>query len=106
MNTMHGPNWSKLLLLLVFIGLFTIGCTTPKGNPEEGKRWYMMNRCYACHGLNGDDGKGPMIRGVGLGYRYFHSTVRNANSQIMRPFPESKLSDQDIADIYAWLEAK
>ena len=71
-----------------------------------GKRWYMMHNCFACHGLNGNDGKAPVIRGIDISYRSFISTVRDADSPIMPKFPESKLADQDVADIYAWLQEK
>jgi len=106
MKKLAGTNWLKLIILLPVAALFLAACTTPDGNPEDGKRWYMMHNCFACHGQNGDDGKAPEIRGTGISYRSFHGTVRNANSPIMKKFPESVISEQDVADIYAWLNVK
>lgn len=95
----------KSILFLAFFSLFLAACTTPKGDPASGKRWYMMNNCFACHGLDGNDGKGPEIRGKGTSFRSFLSTIRNANSPIMPKFPETKITKQEVADMYAWLES-
>ncbi len=106
MKNRHGVTYLKPVLFLAIVSLLIVACTTPKGNPAEGQRWFMMNNCFACHGLNGDNGKGPVIRGIGISFRSFISTVRNANSPIMPKFPESKITDQEVADIYAWLQEK
>lgn len=94
--------WS-IFTTLIFV-LIISACTSPKGKVEDGKRWYMMNNCYGCHGLNGNDGKGPKINTDDLSFRHFLSIVRDANSPIMPKFPEEKVSRQDVADIYAWLK--
>lgn len=99
-------NYSWLLPVGCFLILFISACSTPPGSAEDGKRWYMMHNCYSCHGLNGDDGQGPVIDTSKMSYRRFNSVVRNARSPIMPLFPEDKLSDQDIADMYAWLKTK
>jgi mono/diheme cytochrome c family protein len=88
---------------LAIVALFFSGCTAPDGNPVDGKRWYNMHNCWSCHGPNGDDGKALPLRGTGISYRGFQAKVRNADSPIMPKFPESKISKQDVADIYAWL---
>ncbi len=52
----------KLIMGLLFLCLFFFsGCSAPPGNPEDGKRWYMMHNCYSCHGLHGDDGRAPRL---------------------------------------------
>jgi mono/diheme cytochrome c family protein len=81
-------------------------CSTPQGNPADGKRWYSMHHCFACHGPNGNDGKGPKIDNPDMGFRKFLGIVRNARSPIMPKFPEEKISTQDVADIYAWLKTQ
>ena len=87
-----------LLCLIIF------GCSGPKGNKEDGPRWYKMHNCFACHGSNGNDGKAPKIKNLDMGFRTFRSIVRDAGSPIMPKFSEEKLSDQDIADIFEWLK--
>jgi len=96
----------RLLLAVIGLSLLLAGCTTPKGNAEDGKRWYMMNNCYSCHGLNGNDGKAPVIDANDISFRTFLGYIRDANSQIMPKFPEEKISKQDAADMYAWLKTK
>lgn len=96
----------SLAALLALLTLLLAGCTAPDGNPADGERWYGMHHCFSCHGPNGDDGKGPKIRGTGISYRVFQAAVRNANSPIMPKFPESKVPKQDVADMYAWLNEK
>ncbi|MEE4167078.1 MAG: cytochrome c [Desulfocapsaceae bacterium] len=96
----------KLFLpLIVLAGTAIVlgACTTPKGNVDNGKRWYMMNNCYSCHGLHGNDGKAPHIDADDLSFRRFLAIIRDAKSPIMPKFPEEKVSRQDAADMYAWL---
>ena len=95
-----------LSIVVIVMAAIIVSCTTPAGNPEDGKRWYMMHNCFACHGLNGNDGKGPVIDTDRYSYRKFLKIVRNANSPIMPKFPESKIPAQDVADMYAWLQTK
>lgn len=99
------PFLRKLIMVLPFLfPLFFSGCGAPPGNPEEGKKWYMMHNCYSCHGLHGDDGRAVKIAGIKMGFGSFVQKLRSTDSAIMRSFPESKISQQDAADIYAYLK--
>ena len=103
-HTKH--RWMSLIPFL-FLGLLMVsGCTTPKGNAENGKRWYSMHNCFACHGPNGDDGKAPVVSDLEMSYWRFERIIRDAGSPIMPKYPEEKISDQDVADLYAFLKAK
>lgn len=93
-------------VVLVSAALFISSCSTPMGNPEEGKRWYSMNNCYACHGVNGNDGKAPVVNNLDMSFWRFKRIIRDAGSPIMPKYPEEKISDQDVADIYAFLKAR
>lgn len=90
-----------LLLCLVFVG----GCSAPPGNPADGKKWFMMNNCSSCHGPNGDDGRAVHIAGIKMGFGSFVRKLRTTDAPIMPHFPESKVSQQDAADIYAYLKS-
>jgi mono/diheme cytochrome c family protein len=85
--------------------LILTACFTPKGDIEEGKRWYVMHNCYACHGNNGNDGRAAEITGIDMGFSSFVRFLRNPDSPSMPPFSESKLPKDDAADIYAWLRS-
>lgn len=98
--------WLLVLFLLCMGALIVSACSTPMGNPVDGKRWYSMHNCFACHGPNGDDGKGPVVKDLKMGYWRFERIIRNAGSPIMPKYPEEKISDQDVADLYAFLKAK
>lgn len=87
-------------LTFLFIG----GCGTPAGNPEAGKKWFTMNNCNSCHGPNGNDGRAANIAGLDMGFGRFVRKLRRTDAPIMPPFPESKVSEQDAADIYAYLK--
>jgi mono/diheme cytochrome c family protein len=98
---------SRFFLPAVLFGslLFLAACSTPPGNPENGKKWFLMNNCSACHGPHGNDGKAPHIAGLDLSFGSFLRKLRSADSAIMPEFPESKVSKQDAADIYAYLKS-
>ena len=93
-------------LLLMFLGIVILsGCSTPVGSADDGKRWYSMHNCFACHGPNGNDGKAPVVNNLDMSYWKFERIIRNAGSPIMPKYPEEKISDQDVADLYAFLKA-
>ena len=106
MQEQHCVSTFFMAMLFGLSLVLAAGCSAPAGNPEDGKRWYNMHNCFACHGLNGNDGKGPIIDANSLSYGKFKSIVRNANSPIMPKYPKEKISDQDVADIYAWLKTR
>lgn len=89
---------------LAFLTLLS-GCTSPKGDIAEGKRWYRMHNCSACHGENGHDGRGPDIAALDMSYRAFVSRLRTTETQVMPAFPKEKINDQDAADILAYLQS-
>ncbi|MGI9538163.1 MAG: c-type cytochrome [Desulfocapsaceae bacterium] len=97
--------FTPVFLLLLVIALLS-GCSTPMGNPLDGKRWYSMHHCFSCHGPNGNDGKGPVVKDLTMSFWRFERIIRDAGSPIMPKYPEEKISDQDMADLYAFLKAK
>ena len=90
---------------MLVITFLPAACSTPQGNAGNGKRWYTMNNCSACHGPNGNDGKAVPIAGLDMGFSSFVNKLRTTDAPIMPPFPESKVSPQDAADIYAFLKS-
>ncbi len=100
---LHVRNFSLPIFVLIAVILALAACSAPKGNADDGKRWYMMNNCYGCHGLHGSDGKAPVINTEKLSFRRFLATIRDADSPIMPRYPEKKVTRQDAADMYSWL---
>ena len=77
----------------------------PAGNAERGKNIYMEQLCYTCHGTvgqGGDRGSGPKIYPNPFPYAAFVMQVRKPR-QVMPPYAEKNVSDQDLADIYHYL---
>ena len=99
-------NAIPVLFLAAFLIAAATSCSTPAGNPADGERWYSMHNCFACHGPNGDDGEAPDIANLEMSHYRFKGKIRDAGSPIMPKYPEEKISDQDVADLYAFLTQK
>ena len=98
---------AKIIVSSVFLlFIFTLSAcgSSPAGNAENGQKWYKMNNCNACHGENGTGGRGPSVKDIDMGFGSFVKKLRKKDAPIMPPFPESKISEQDAADIYAFLK--
>jgi mono/diheme cytochrome c family protein len=72
---------------------------------ENGKRLFVKVGCYQCHGTLGQGGAaGPRIAPDPLPFEALSAFVRTS-SRAMPPFRQAVLSDADLADIYAYLQA-
>ena len=74
------------------------------GNAENGKRLFLAYGCYECHGYAGQGAStgariGPPAISLSAVLRY----VRHPTGQ-MPPYSAKAVSDQDLADIYAYLK--
>jgi mono/diheme cytochrome c family protein len=77
----------------------------PPGSGERGQQAFMKYMCYTCHGTVGqgaDRGTGPKIAPGMLPYAAFAMQVRTPRLD-MPPYRQQFLSDQELADIYAYL---
>lgn len=95
----------SLVAICTLTVLFICGCGAPEGNVADGKRWYLKNNCNSCHGEHGNDGRAVDISNIDMRFGSFLRKLRKTDAPIMPPFPENKLSDQDAADIYAYLKS-
>ena len=94
------------LLAVTFITLFVISsCSAPSGDANQGKKWFTMNNCSSCHGQHGNDGRAANIAGLDMGFSSFVRKLRKTDAPVMPYFPESTISEQDAADIYAYLKS-
>jgi mono/diheme cytochrome c family protein len=79
----------------------------PAGSADRGYHTYMKFMCYTCHGTLGqgaDRGAGPKLTPGLLPYPAFALQTR-APRQDMPPYRQQFLSDQELADIYAYLSS-
>lgn len=76
------------------------------GNAENGKRLYMKYGCYECHSLQGQGSmaSGPRIGPDPIPFSALVSYVRHPAGD-MPPYSNRVMSDQELSDIYAFLES-
>ena len=76
-----------------------------KGNAENGKKLFAAYGCYECHGRQGAGAAtGPRIGPPAITLAAVMRYVRAPTGQ-MPPYTAKVVSDQEIADIYAFLKA-
>ena len=81
---------------------------TPSGDPVNGKRVYLADGCFECHGRAGQGGQfnyqTPALAQTALPVESFVAFLREAPND-MPSFSADVLSDKDAADIHAFLSS-
>ena len=78
----------------------------PAGNADAGKKLFTSVGCYQCHGYEaqGSNATGPRLGPRPMAFTAFSRYVRQPSGQ-MPAYTEKILSDQELADIFAYLRA-
>ena len=76
--------------------------SAPKGDVANGKKIYSSYGCYQCHGYVGQGGAGARLAPRPTPFAAFARYVRTPTGQ-MPPYTAKVVSDQEMADIYAFL---
>jgi mono/diheme cytochrome c family protein len=80
----------------------------PSGDAANGKRVFLADGCFTCHGRAGQggayNGPAPILAHTALPFDAFKSQLRNPADE-MPAFSAAVLSDKDIADIYAFVQS-
>jgi len=75
---------------------------------EHGKTAFVQNGCWQCHGTVGQGSimtsGGKRLAPDPLPWETFYAFVRSTN-RAMPPYMEAILSNEDLADIHAYLES-
>ena len=74
----------------------------PKGDVENGRKVYSSYGCYQCHGYAAQGGAGARLAPRPIAFATFARYVRRPTGQ-MPPYTGKVVSDQELADIYAFL---
>ena len=84
----------------------TSASANPTGNADNGKRLFMRDGCYECHGMlgQGGNGYGPRIAPDPISASSIMNYIRKPTGN-MPPYTAKIVSDQDVADIYAYLKS-
>ena len=80
----------------------------PRGDAANGRRIYLAVGCFTCHGRSGQGGAytgpAPILARTALPFVGFKALIRDPSND-MPAYSDAVLSDQDIADVYAFLES-
>jgi len=83
--------------------LFTCGGAFA-GSPDKGKAAYIQHGCWLCHGTEGQGAvSGPKLAPEPMPIETFTNFVRTSN-RAMPPYSEAVLSNDELADIHAYLQ--
>jgi len=79
----------------------------PAGNAENGKKIFNKNGCYECHGREGQGSTmtGPRIAPDPVPFDVLTRYLRKPTGE-MPPYTAKVISDQELADIYAFLQSR
>jgi mono/diheme cytochrome c family protein len=92
---------------LIAATLVTLAATAhaqaPAGDAARGKALFVKNMCYTCHGSAGQGTRyGTRLGPRTLPWEAFSHQVRHPRAAMPR-YPAEYLSEQDLADIVAYL---
>ena len=78
----------------------------PAGDVAKGNASFERTGCWQCHGRQGQGGReGPRIASpVPMAWAVFSPFVRTTRGD-MPPYTETVLSNQELADIYAYMQS-
>jgi mono/diheme cytochrome c family protein len=80
----------------------------PAGDAANGKRIYLADGCFTCHGRVGQggayNGPAPMLAKTALPFEGFKMQIRNPSND-MPAYSEAVMSDKEIADIFTFVES-
>jgi len=80
----------------------------PPGDAGNGKRVYLADGCFTCHGRSGQggafNGPAPSLAKTEMPFDGFKAQLRDPVND-MPAYSTAVLSDQDIADMYAFVQS-
>jgi len=92
-------------------GGITIGARAqdaPPGDTINGKRVYLNDNCFTCHGRAGQggayNGPAPALAKTAMPFEGFLGQIRNPSND-MPAYTAQVMPDQAVADIYAYMQS-
>jgi ubiquinol-cytochrome c reductase cytochrome c subunit len=99
------PLRHAVLSLLALAVALVVTNHADAASAENGRRVFMRVGCWQCHGTMGQGAvTGPKLAPDPLPLDALSSFVRSTNRN-MPPYREQVLSDDDLADIHAYLQS-
>ncbi len=95
----------KHLLLAAVFSAATLFAQSPAGDAANGKKLFLRDGCYECHGYGGQGGAaGARIAVIGLNAQGLIRYVR-APGGAMPAYTDKVITDQELTDIHAYLQS-
>lgn len=92
-----------LIMLIMLLAPQSPPANAPKGNAENGRALFMKFGCYECHGREAQGAvTGPRLNQNPITYARFTAYIRKPSGE-MPPYTTKVVSEQQAADIYAFL---
>lgn len=97
----------RVWILATFACALWAQASAPAGSAQKGKQLFQSYGCYQCHGreAQGGAGTGPRLAPKPIAFAALSRYVRQPTGQ-MPPYTSKVVSDQDLADIYAFLASQ
>ena len=103
--------FKRIAVATLAIAAFGAGVATaqdaPKGDATNGRRIYLADGCFTCHGRSGQggayNGPAPILAHTALPFDAFKNQLRSPSDD-MPAFSTAVVSDQEVADIYAFVQ--
>jgi len=90
------------ILTLLMVTALSAQTPAPAGNAMNGAKIYISYGCYQCHGYAAQGGAGARLAPKPIAFAAFTKYVRKPTQQ-MPPYTAKVVTDQELADIYAFL---
>jgi mono/diheme cytochrome c family protein len=75
-------------------------------NAANGKKLFEAKACYECHGWRGQGGlAGARLAQTKLNLQGFRNVLRNPPPSNMPPYRAAVLTDQEVADLFAYIQS-
>ena len=95
----------KYIFLFAALGIATLFAQSSSGDAANGKKLFLRDGCYECHGYAGQGGAaGARIAAIGLPAQGLIRYVRAPAGQ-MPAYTDKVISDQELTDVWAYLQS-
>jgi cytochrome c551 len=92
----------SLLGSIVWLGIELSCATARDGSPFEGRRVFLRENCYGCHGGRGGGGMGPNLRDHRPNDETIRRVVQNGTPTGMPPYGQ-RVKDVEIQNLIAYI---
>jgi|SRR5690348_3243520 mono/diheme cytochrome c family protein len=94
----------KTICILAAVLTAGIAFAQPNGNAENGKRLFLRDGCWECHGYAGQGGRdGARIASTVLNAQALIRYVRRPSGS-MPAYIDKIISDQELTDVWTYLK--